>query len=312
MNWRLWIRIIGLVLLFGILCSIQWAEVAKVVFSLKPNCLIAYVIFFILMLLVRAGRLQLALAKINYSLNYRNCFFATVEPSLMGIVTPGRIGEFTKVGHLRDQGVASSEAISLVIIERFIDLWVLMILGVAGLFAVFAGSSGFVLAGLVVLCGLLVAAFSIVNYESCINFLKRHGGVLARHEPSSWKGYRRTLASSFGKVLTRSGAAFLTGGIISAVLSLCQIHFLAKAFAFQIDSPKILFAYLASSLVATLPISFGGLGTREATYISIMGRAGITPAQAVTFSLIDGVVFSCLIPLLLLILNYGFKLSSKK
>jgi uncharacterized membrane protein YbhN (UPF0104 family) len=73
-------------------------------------------------------------------------------------------------------------------------------------------------------------------------------------------------------------------------LNFTQIFLLAKAFGFQADYLVVIFAYAVATLVSLLPISVGGLGTREATYIMIMAHEGILKEQALLFSLMDGVV----------------------
>ena len=69
----------------------------------------------------------------------------------------------------------------------------------------------------------------------------------------------------------------------------------------------ILFAYYAATLVSLLPISFAGLGTRDAAYISILGREGILPEKALLFSLLDGIALPLLLTLLMVLPMWLYK-----
>jgi len=304
MSWRLSIRILGVVLLAGIFYTIRWSEVAGILLALRLPCLFGYVLCYGAFLLIRSGRLQLALAKLGYELNYHNCYIATVEPAFLGVATPGRLGEFTKVGHLHGKGISTPDAISLVLVERLIDLWILSVFGLAGAVYIFLSAGSLVAAGLVVFIGILLGFLLVKKW----NYLLRvcSPSMTGNHwlNTQPWTERWRVLSGALERVSNRCGSLLLSIGLFCVGLSFCQILFLAGAFGFEVDPLIVLFAYATSTLIAIIPISVGGLGTREASYLLIMQQAGIGKEQAVAFSLIDGVIFGVGIPFCLVLLAW--------
>jgi hypothetical protein len=59
---------------------------------------------------------------------------------------------------------------------------------------------------------------------------------------------------------------------------------------------RIPFSVLATTLplvfiISALPISIGGLGVREASYVALLGRAGVTATDAALLSVLFGLSF---------------------
>ncbi len=299
-HWKNWLRVIGLILLIGIMASVDWTQVLQVIRTLDPAYLAGYFACFITMLLLRTARLRLALARLDHRFTFRNCYLATLEPTFMGMVTPGRLGEFARVGYIHSHGATLPVAIGVVAAERLVDVSLLLAFGAAGLVYIFAPANNHALAAIVALGGLLAILGSLYGYRHWLRFFQKHLGWLVRWEPSAIARYRRDLSASFNLVIERAVRPVFFFGLGCILANFCQIFLLAKAFGFQADPLVMVFAYAAATLVSLVPISFGGLGTREATYIMIMGQVGISREQAMLFSLTDGLVFSLLFLLLLL------------
>jgi len=76
-------------------------------------------------------------------------------------------------------------------------------------------------------------------------------------------------------------------GLASAFQLLRVLTVAVGAAALRIEAAPELFVLLVpvGILVALLPISLGGLGPREATYVGLMGLAGIAPEPALVLAL---------------------------
>jgi len=301
MRWQNWLKLIGVVLLVWIMSTVDWTQVIQALLKLNPAYLVCYVVCFVAMILVRTARLRFALSKLVYPLTFRNCYVAILEPAFMGLVTPGRVGEFTRVGYIHAHGVPMQEAISVVMVERLIDVFVLLVFGTGGLVYIFAPAPYHFGGGLVVVIGLLLFFAAIYGYGLVFQHLKKYLGWILHWEPSIIARHRQVLAASFHEVMNRAAMLIFLLGLVCIVLNFGQVFLLAKAFGFEADYLVVIFAYAAATLVSLLPISVGGLGTREATYIMIMGREGILKEQALLFSLLDGFIFGVLMLLVLLI-----------
>lgn len=290
MRWQNWLKLIGVVLLVWIMSTVDWAQASQALLKLNPAYLLAYVVCFVVMMLVRTARLRLALSRLDHQLTFSDCYVATLEPAFMGVVTPGRLGEFTRVGYIHAHGVPMQEAISVVTIERLIDICVLLIFGFGGVVYIFAPAAYQFSGGLVVVLGLLLFFGVIRSYDLLFQHLQKYLGWILRWEPSFVARHRQALATSLHVVINRTAMPIFLLGLVCIALNFGQVYLLAKAFGFEADYLVVIFAYAVATLVSLLPISVGGLGTREATYIMIMGREGILKEQALLFSLMDGVV----------------------
>lgn len=311
MRWQNWLKLFGVALLVWIMLTVDWVQAGQALLKLNPAYLVGYVVCFIAMMLVRAARLRLALSRLDHQLAFSDCYVATLEPAFMGVVTPGRLGEFTRVGYIHVHGVPMQEAISVVTIERLVDICVLLIFGFGGMVYIFAPAAYQFSGGLVVVLGLLLFFGAIHGYGLVFQHLQKRLGWILRWEPSFMTCHRQALTSSFHEVMRRAAMPVFLLGLVCIALNFVQIFFLAKAFGFEADYLVVIFAYAVATLVSLLPISVGGLGTREATYIMIMGREGILKEQALLFSLMDGVVLGIFGLLLLIIPIWIWKIGKR-
>lgn len=301
MRWQNWLKLIGVALLVWIMSTVNWNQVIQALLKLDQAYLAGYVVCFVAMVLVRTIRLRLALSRLGHPVTFNDCYIATLEPAFMGVVTPGRMGEFSRVGYIHAHGVSMQQAVSVVTIERLVDMCILMAFGTGGMVYIFAPPPYPFSGGLVVAIGLLLSFGVIRGYSLLLPHLQRPLGWILRWESAFLTRHRKALASSFHVVMQRAAVPVFLLGLVCIALNFVQIFFLAKAFGFEADYLVVIFAYAVASLVALLPISVGGLGTREATYIMIMAREGILKEQALLFSLIDGVVLGVFVLLLLVL-----------
>ncbi len=299
MRWKKYLQLIGIILFIWIMFSVEWSQVGKTLLKLEVKYLFGYIFCFFTMATIRAIRLRIALKKLGFSVSNIDCHIAIQEPSFLGLVTPGRLGEFTRVGYINAHGISMPKAIAIVIIEKLTDASILLAISAGGLVYLFAPHSFNSIWWMIILTGLFLL-FSLIKYYAYItNLLKKPINLLFRWQPSSLKKYQKSLGNSIYFVIENSTMTFFLLGLVLTALSVSQIFFLAKAFSFEADNLVIFFAYTLATLASMLPISLGGLGTREAAYITIMGREGILIEEALLFSLLDGIVFGFLLQLLI-------------
>jgi len=299
MHWLKWTRLIGIALLAWILWTIDWKRILPTLASLHPAYLLAYVFCFACMAAVRVLRLHLCARRLGFPLRPSESYAATVEPMFMGVVTPGRIGELSRIAHLNQYGMPSSFAIVLSILERIIDLCTLLAIAIGGVVYLFGPAR------------LRPYSFSLIGLPLVLLYLSFPvSGLFTRGIERLTSRFFTALSLPFGdaqgefwkavpETVRTTGPLIEALAIVCAALNLCQIYMLSRAFGFAGSRLAICFAYTVSAIMSLLPISPGGLGTREATYIYIMGRQGIGMEQALLFSLLEGVVFGTLCPVVM-------------
>ena len=76
-----------------------------------------------------------------------------------------------------------------------------------------------------------------------------------------------------------AGAAVQLNGIIVAYL-------LAKALGLDIEFATLLIFIPVTSAIAKIPVTFGGIGLREGSYVLLFGYIGVSPSHSVALSLL--------------------------
>jgi len=299
MRWLKWARLIGVVLLLWILWTIDWRRLVPTLASLKLGYLAGYVFFFACMAAVRVLRLHICTRKLGFPLRLADSYAATVDPIFIGAITPGRIGEFSRVAYLNRYGMPLPSAIAFATVERVIDLCALLCFAAGGVVYLFGSAELRPYAfGLIAFLFALLY-FSLLASDRAIPLMQRLAARVSRSLSLPGESAQQKLWVAFHQTI-RTAAPFIGAlAVVCTVLSLCQIYMLSRSFGFGGSRIPICFAYTVSALMALLPISPAGLGTREATYIYVMARQGIGREQALVFSLLDGVVLGNLAPLVL-------------
>lgn len=209
----------------------------------------------------------------------------------LGSLLPGAVvgGDVYRTLALRRDGMPMLAASASVLLDRLSGLWMLWIL--AGMAAAWAWRSGAQQA----LTGWgLPAAGAWVPALAAVALLAAPGmlwALLRRVEGAGTRGGWQRLAG----LARRPGAAAELGrqALASAVVQALSVGALACAGqALQLPTPYWVYAIAAAPtfLMAALPLSFGGWGTREAAAALSLAPFGVAAAGAVAVSLVFGLL----------------------
>lgn len=184
------------------------------------------------------------------------------------IVTPARVGELSRVAFLGS--VKKSEAIGLVLIDRFIDLCVILIFGAVGVLTVFGQER--------LLLGILtgaIAALVIVIFK--LGFFLR---LAARLMPIK---RLQEMIESASKGLSKLTSVDLGINLLLTLTltALDVVSFYTLVLALGIDNLRaVAFTFPLIMLTNLLPITISGLGVRESAAVVLFGRFAVPAAVA--------------------------------
>ncbi len=284
---RYWLRLLGITLLLFLLSRVNLGEVAQIWRHIRLDWLAAAVALNLPQVGLKAYRWQRLLRAQHIHYPFAQATLSYFGSIFVGLLTPGRVGEFVKAFHIsRDCNISLAQGLSSVLLDRLFDLYALFIIGGTALLALAPGGLGIVsLGGLALLLVLPLALF--VNATTFAWFCKtgiklgRLGGKT--FSPSSW----------LWEVHTGIRQLPLREALIAGLLTLMaysiffsQCYLLAKALSMPAGFGTISFAVALGSLVTLLPISISGLGTREAAIVAYLGQAGVSEEIAISFSLL--------------------------
>ncbi|MBN1941545.1 MAG: flippase-like domain-containing protein, partial [Candidatus Diapherotrites archaeon] len=212
---------------------------------------------------------------------------------LLGSVSPGRSGDFLRAVYFKKNfSVNLGNGLSLILLDRAMDVTFLLLAGLFGLlFFSFAFNLG--------LAPILLVSIFLAVFLAGLFLLtkKRFTGFIMKPIFNFLvpKKFKEALKSGFGdfylglacfrknkKILFF--AVFLT--LASWLLFFFQVFILSLALGLSIPLDFIFLMMPIATLVEILPISFSGMGTRDATLIFFLGFLQISGESAVSLSIL--------------------------
>lgn len=297
-KYRKWLKLFGVALWIYIILQLDFAKIGEVLRLMDIRWLLAASVFLIGMFLLKAFRWQTVINLQGIRYRWTKTMGITFVSSFFGLLVPGKMGDIIKVSYLKDSGLSITRGMVSILLDRFYDLLVLLMFSLFGL-AYFAHMFTSQVSEISIILLIVVLGAALVI------------GLRGRIFSSAKKLLRILVTPSFYDTISQEWSLFkeefrtvarktvLPMALLSVLSYLCMFsQFFAVARGLGLTAP---FLYLGLSLslatfVSLLPISIGGLGTREAVFILMLGKISISPEAAVLLSFIDLVVFAVLLP----------------
>lgn len=274
---RWMIRSIGFVI-FGILIhrigpSKLWGTILSVDLY---SFLMAIPIFFIMMF-VKTIKMR-GLMRTPFSL--RRLYSLNAFTFSVGSITPGRIGEFSKIIFLSRFGISVTESLSVTLIDRFMDVFLMICCAAAGMFVFFGPTQGWI--GVVVVISVALLMLGLLFSDRVMTFLIRGKWMeIVRTEGRGARSYIYNLPWSVW---------FSAGGLTILYLGLyfLQMWVLVQSLDIpgSVGYTHMAMAVSTSAMPAILPISIGNIGPRDAILILIFSRMGWGAENGMAFGIL--------------------------
>jgi uncharacterized protein (TIRG00374 family) len=275
---------ISLALIVIILRSVDVNALWKVMRNANPWYLLAVLVVVMAGVVLRAYRWQILLHDqgVNASLReltslwFVSFLFTNLLPSGIG-------GDAIKMYELSRSSERGAEAVSSVLVDRFMGLFALQAIGLVALAFSWRLVPGEIVLLTVAVFGASLLAAWVVSYRRLWNALARWVPLFDRL--LSIKAVGSLVASLQGY----SSSALLRSfgvGVAFNVLLIAMNVLIGTALGADLRLPYYLIFVPITSLVLILPISFAGLGVREGTYVFLFSQVGIAQEVALSLSLL--------------------------
>jgi uncharacterized membrane protein YbhN (UPF0104 family) len=296
-----WARLLLAPLLFvGVLWAVDLSAVASQLRAARPGWLLASLACAVASNVAAAWRWAWLLRWLGHPLSLARATVVCLQAVALNALLPGAVvgGDLWRVAALRRRGQPLAIAGLSVVLDRFIGLWMV---AVAGLFAAAWGlalQSATGPASSAVRALALPAIAAPATLAAALTLLLVPALLV-------WRGPRRravqvagaTSAALQGFALSvqrpQAGRAWVQQSLAAAAVHLLSVAGLAcAARALGVELPYWVFVVAAVPifLMSTLPISFGGWGTREAAAGLAFAAFGVAPAVGVSVAVIVGVL----------------------
>ena len=230
------------------------------------------------LILLRSSRWRRIL--INYDISYsRWQCFKVYFVEMVAVMIVAVVGTFSKAVYLKRDGYGLLRPMLTIIIEKYYDYLLPLIFGVISVFLVWSGFSlDYGLAAFVLITGL---AF-IPARKACLL-------LLTRAFPNRLKKFFLKREWNLNDHISRIHDNLNFRTYIYSVgafgLSFISIYYLTKGLNIDLLFFQVVLILTITSLIAFIPISFFGIGTRDAGLVVAFDWFGHTAEQAVALSL---------------------------
>lgn len=293
------------ILLWAVLGQLDWERILDKVESGNPAYGLLAVLCVVAALLVGAVRWAVLLRLAGIMLPAGEIGRIYAVTSFANAFLPTSIGgDVARPLMVARRGPVLARAIATVLIERFAALLALLAVAWLGVLAVpGVVSSGSVLALAVVSLGLMTVTAALAVRPSIFARVMR-ALIPVRFAPSLGE------AGEVVRALRASPRAVVTVAVQSLIfqaLVTMQIVFLAKMIGTELPFGLGAVALALVTLATLLPISIGGFGVREGSYVVILAGGGIGHTDAVLISLLTvAALFIATLPGAIALIRGGF------
>jgi hypothetical protein len=286
-----WLKLIGVALLILLLSRVDFEKFAQVIAGADLIFIALALVLNLLLIFIKTLRWQVLLAAQGIAYGLREAYLAYFGSLYVGILTPGRLGEFVKAVHVsRDCDVSIGRAFSSVLADRLFDLYALLVVGAAALARGFIREAPLIVALAFVA---LTAPLLFLLHPRLFGWMRGIGlkfGGLGRKlfDEEGWlMEMRAGLRQLDLPALIRS--VTMTALVYGVYFGQCYL--LAMALKLPADFLSTTYAVALGSLITLVPISISGLGTREAILIAYLATVSVPSEMALGFSLLVFVNF---------------------
>jgi uncharacterized protein (TIRG00374 family) len=301
------IPLIGLLFFIYILYSIGPEKILLTFLVIKPELFLLALLFFIPRMLIYAFKWQYLchLQKMNISLiDVIKIFLISL---FYGSVTPGGVGYYIRIYYIREKCDSSLEkCITNSLIDSATGFIGGLLLSLFGALFLLRHNPGF-------FPTLLIA--SIIYLTVFIFFMKKERGnktVQLLIKPFIPDRFKVRIDQSLESLYTDIPSInkiprILLIEIILWIIGAFQVWIIAQSFSIMIPIHLFILMSIIAAMAGSIPISIGGLGVREGTFVYLLANYGVTAEIAFVIALSGFLVKKLLPGLIGLPLSYKFK-----
>lgn len=293
-GWRKWILRIGissLFLLFIWRLDFNLAVVTHTILQANPSPLLFAIFLFLPIWVIKTWRWQLILNEFGIRLDFVVAYRLYALGAAAGSCTPGQVGDTIKAYHLRARGYSWKIALFSIVLDRLCDVGLLILLACSSVLLLGANLFLVELPVLVVLAlttslmvaTLLVPALRVFLLKQ-LNFLLLHLKRWRKTQLFADDNPPTRGSTSWLLLPARSLVLIIVLTSLSANLATFRLWLLALAIGLNCDFLEATALNSLATTASLIIVSIGGIGVRDLTVISVLGKLGYAAEPALSLS----------------------------
>lgn len=283
-------RFIGIGLFIYIILRIDISQLLFAFSKINWVYYLAGILFLIFWFLIRTLKWKRLIDSVGGSIAKRRLFEIMLSVTFLGVITPGKLGEFWRAKYLAESSsISKGAAFYTAFMDRLTDLLVTGVVAVLGLliislkFGIGAQWRSYILIFVVFLFLSFVFLKKIGLQKISQKFLKFFLPVFWQEKTDL---FLSEFDGSFKKLKLGLFLEMIIYGFLYYLASIIIYYFIVLALGIAVPFWYLFLTVAMVWLILTLPISFFGLGVREAGFIYFFSILGVVPSLAVVFSLL--------------------------
>ncbi|MBI2546231.1 flippase-like domain-containing protein [Candidatus Woesearchaeota archaeon] len=241
--------------------------------------------------------IKLLLDGLGYRLPFKKIAQYYITSWSLGLYAPGKLGEFSLVYLLKREKIGMGQSMAISVIDKVITFIVFGTAAVTGFIVFLTFIESLWLLSLLML-GLAAALYFLLS-ETGRAILKKY---ILRRFAAKFSGFNTTM-----RLFLKEKKKVLIYNVILTVVKLhlmaLSISLLFISFGTHVSFFYTLLIIAIGTIIALIPVTFSGLGVREAASVYLFSKLGVDPAVTLTVflvALITNFMVSALFVLLVL------------
>lgn len=290
MNVSKFFPIIGLVIFAYIIIISDPREIINTFSNLNFSFLLLSLLMSGFVLILKAIKWKFIINLHGFDHPLIKCIKAWIVGMSAGIITPARAGDMIRSFYIQRKNIRFGHCLSTVVVDRILDLSVIMLFSLWGVFFIseIAGYPAQIMLMVPFVIIFIVLIYLVTRREFTRIILKPIARLLvSKIEIKKLKKSYHEMYDSFNDVGKKKGhiIIMLIFSSIIWMISIVQIRIIGLAIGIEIDYLFLLAVMSLVVIIELIPISIFGIGTREAFLIFTFGIIGIAKESAIAFSI---------------------------
>lgn len=286
-KWAL--RLFGIIIfIFLLVTRVNLTETLKMLPNIALKDFFAAILFLLFLLLLKAWRWQILLRMQGIYFSRKKSFLIYMAGLFVGVMTPGRVGDFVKIFYLKNEGYSWGKSSFSVLLDRLIVIGFLLCCGyISLLFFIRFFATQLAILSLTILLGLLVTYLFVRKRKTLVGLIEK---FISKLMPQRTKdGLKESLSDFYEdfKLLNTTFCIILTAiTLLDWSIYFMIAYFLSQSLSLGLSFLVISACVSISAIITLIPISVAGIGTRDATLVFLFSILGLRPESAIAFSML--------------------------
>ena len=277
-------KILGIIVFLLILKKIDFNNLKTQFKNINYIKIIYGIVFLFLYHILKSYRWKLLLSFQNIKIKLFNCYCMYIKGLYLGLVTPGRIGDFVKIIYLKNRNVDVIKSSVNVIIDRIIDMVFMLFFSSIVLIYFFLTIKLSLKISLLILFFYTVIFFIFIIKIFPFLFKKIIFKLPLDKIKKGLKTKSNEFINEFSKIKKKQWLILSISTPFIWFFYFTVIYFFIIAVNPKFSYFNTLFSFLISTLITFLPISFMGIGWREIVLYNIFPKIGASQTDVIIFS----------------------------